>query len=215
MAGSSKECRIWLVDRDNFAGPNHQEMVDRSPLICNESARVDARGVWGAISAWQDAAGQQWIGMPFIGPVSADFHSPIEYGRPENGAVAAMKVEQKNGKWQLTQAWMSRDMDQGDEAVYMNGVLIVDAAGEDTWQRPYDVAWDETPPVASRGGSSARILNSRHAVIYALDAATGKELWSSGDQIASWTHGGGMSAVNGRAYIGTFDGYFYCFGIPR
>ena len=214
LAGTSKECRVWLLDRDNFGGATHQEMLDRSPLICNESARVDARGVWGAMAAWQDASGQQWIAMPFIGPVSADFHSPVEYGRPVNGAAAAMKVEEKNGKWQLTQAWMSRDIDQADEAVYANGVLFVDAAGEDTWQRPYDQGWDE-PERVSGGGSGARIGNSRHAVIYALDAATGKELWSSGDQIASWTHGAGMTAVNGRAYIGTFDGYFYCFGVTR
>ena len=214
LAGSSKECRVWMVDRDNFGGASHQEMLDRSPLVCNEAVRVDARGVWGALAAWQDAAGQQWIGMPFIGPVNSDFHSPIEYGRPVNGAVAAMKVEEKNGKWQLTQAWMSHDMDQADEAVYTNGVLFVDAAGEDTWQLPYDIAYDETP-LPPGGGSTKRIAGSRHATIYALDASNGKELWSSGDQITSWTHGGGMSAVNGRAYIGTWDGYFYCFGIAK
>ena len=124
-----------------------------------------------------------------------------------------MKVQEKNGKWQLTQAWMSRDMDKADEAVYANGVLFVDAAGEGTYQLPYDLGWDET--ARPRGGSAARIADSRHATIYALDAATGKELWSSGDQITSWTHGGGMTAVNGRAYIGTWDGYVYCFGVPR
>ena len=213
LVGTSKECRVWLLDRDNFGGATHQEMLDRSPLICNEAARVDARGVWGAMAAWRDAAGQQWIGVPFIGPVSTDFHSPVEYGRPVNGATAAMKVEEKNGKWQLTQAWMSRDMDKADEAVYANGVLFVDAAGEGTYLLPYDVGWDEK--ARPRGGSAARIADSRHATIYALDAATGKELWSSGDQITSWTHGGGMTAVNGRAYIGTWDGYVYCFGVPR
>ena len=109
---------------------------------------------------------------------------------------------------------MSHDMDQADEAVYTNGVLFVDAAGEDTWQLPYDIAYDETP-LPPGGGSTKRIAGSRHATIYALDASTGKELWSSGDQITSWTHGGGMSAVNGRAYIGTWDGYFYCFGIAK
>ena len=52
-------------------------------------------------------------------------------------------------------------------------------------------------------------------MLYALDARTGQELWSSGDQIASWNHWGGISVANGRVYIGTFDGYLYAFGIER
>ena len=49
-------------------------------------------------------------------------------------------------------------------------------------------------------------------MLYALDGQTGKELWSSGDQIASWNHFSGLSVANGRVYIGTFDGMLYCFG---
>jgi outer membrane protein assembly factor BamB len=58
-----------------------------------------------------------------------------------------------------------------------------------------------------------RIKGSTHAVLYALDAQTGKELWSSGDQITSWSHWGGLSVANGRVYINTFDGMQYCFGV--
>jgi len=46
-----------------------------------------------------------------------------------------------------------------------------------------------------------------------LDALTGKELWSSGTQITSWNHFSGLTIANGRAYLGTFDGYLYCFGV--
>ena len=52
-------------------------------------------------------------------------------------------------------------------------------------------------------------------MLYALDAQTGKELWSSGDQIASWSHWGGLSVANGRVYINTFDGMQYCFGVKQ
>ena len=51
--------------------------------------------------------------------------------------------------------------------------------------------------------------------MYALDGRTGKELWSSGDQITSWNHFSGLTVANGRAYVATFDGTLYCFGIPR
>ena len=49
-------------------------------------------------------------------------------------------------------------------------------------------------------------------MLYALDGRTGKELWSSGDQITSWNHFTGLSVANGRVYIGTYDGMLYCFG---
>jgi outer membrane protein assembly factor BamB len=52
-------------------------------------------------------------------------------------------------------------------------------------------------------------------VLYALDAQTGKELWSSGDEIKSWEHNGELSIANGRVYLGTFDGMLYCYGIAK
>jgi outer membrane protein assembly factor BamB len=39
------------------------------------------------------------------------------------------------------------------------------------------------------------------------------ELWSSGDQIATFNHFTSLSVANGRVYIGTYDGYLYCFGL--
>ena len=222
MIGTSKECRVWLVDRDVMNtvpnGPNHQEMLDRTPLICNDGARYDAAGVWGATATWIDPAGQLFIAVPFWGAVSHDYHAPIEHGRPENGGVAVLKVEENAGKWKMVPVWTSEDMDMADEAIYANGVLFANAAGEDTYQQQPDHAWNEDPrnPSAPGGGQSgSRIANSRRAAIFAFDAATGKTLWSSGNQIASWNHGSGMTAVNGKAYIGTFDGYFYCFGVTK
>jgi outer membrane protein assembly factor BamB len=54
---------------------------------------------------------------------------------------------------------------------------------------------------------------SKKAVLYALDAQTGRELYSSGTQITSFNHFSGLSVANGRVYIGTFDGMLYCFGL--
>ena len=71
-----------------------------------------------------------------------------------------------------------------------------------------------TPEAGLRANTSAaRIANSTHATLYALDAETGKELYSSGDQITSFVHFGGLSIANGRVYIATFDSTLYCFGL--
>ena len=48
---------------------------------------------------------------------------------------------------------------------------------------------------------------------YALDPATGKELWNSGRTITSFARAG-LSASAGQVYLVTFDNTLYAFGIP-
>jgi outer membrane protein assembly factor BamB len=130
------------------------------------------------------------------------------------GAVAAFKLEEKSGastkpgaaKAVLTPAWISRDMYMAEPPVIANGIVFGYGSGESTTQR-----WAEPGHV---GGAEGRIQESTHAILYALDAQTGAELWSSGDQIKSWNHFTGLSVANGRVYIGTYDGVLYCFGAP-
>ena len=219
LVGTSKECRLWLLDRDALGGEDHRTALYSSPLICNDAQAFDAKGVWGALSTWQDAGGTQWVLVPFWGPVSTGFKAPLEHSRPTGGGVAAFKVEETGGKWQLAPAWLSRDMDLAEEAVIANGVVFAYAAGEDATQVVQDSAWNEPDGSRYGGGLSSgpvrRIPGSRKAALYALDGQTGKELWSSGDQIVSWNHFSGLTVANGRAYIATFDGTLYCFGIAR
>ena len=55
LVGTSKECRLWLLDRDALGGEDHRTTLHTTPLICNDAQAFDARGIWGALSAWQDA----------------------------------------------------------------------------------------------------------------------------------------------------------------
>jgi outer membrane protein assembly factor BamB len=219
LIGTSKECRLWLLDRDQLGGEDHRTTLHTTPLICADSQAFDGVGVWGAISTWQDPAGVQWVLVPFWGPVSTQFKAPVEHSRPKLGGVAAFKLEEVAGKWQLTPSWLSRDMDLADEVVIANGVAFAYAAGADGTQVVQDAAWDEPGGPSYGGGLSSgpdrRVPRSRKAALYALDALTGRELWSSGDQITSWNHFSGISVANGRAYIATFDGMLYSFGIAR
>ena len=89
--------------------------------------------------------------------------------------------------------------------VISNGVVFVLAAGEFTGQANDDV-----------GGlfsAQDRIQRSVPAKLYALDARTGKELYSSGDQVTSFLHQAGLSVAGGKIIFGTFDGTIYCFGL--
>ena len=205
LIGTSKECRLLLSDRDHFGGSDHTTEAYRTPLICNDEQYQTGRGVWGAIAAWQDSAGTEWVVVPFWGPVSRTFHAPIEYGRPEDGGVTAFRLQEAaGGKVTLAPTWISRNIVRAEEAVVANGIVFTYGSGE--IERRVERAWDE-PPLPSDA--------SAHATLYALDGTTGQELWSSGDQIATTNHFGGISVANGHVYITTFDGYVYCFGVAQ
>ena len=110
-----------------------------------------------------------------LGAGEHEFKAPIEHARPTGGGVAAFKLEERAGKWQLTPAWLSRDMDLAEEAVIANGVVFAYAAGEDASQVMPDRAWDEPGGPVYGGGLSSgparRVPTSRRAALYALDGA--------------------------------------------
>jgi outer membrane protein assembly factor BamB len=218
LIGSSKECRLWLLDREALGGEDHRTSLHTTPLLCNDDQAFDAKGVWGAMATWQDPQGVQWVLVPFWGPVSRNFRAPVEHGRPKMGGVAAYKLQRNGaGQWRLNPAWLSSDMDMAEEVIVANGVVFAFGSGEDATQTLPDLAWDEPKGPWIGGGlnpySERRIPNSRHATVYALDAQTGRELWSSGNQITSWNHFTGFAVANGRVYIGTYDGMLHSFGV--
>jgi outer membrane protein assembly factor BamB len=226
FVSSSKECRIWLLDTKYFGGEDHRTPLDRTPLICNEEVNFAAAGVWGSMASWEDSKGTRWVLTPFWGPKHPQYKYPMEHGPVTHGAVAAFKVVQKGRKFALEPAWLSRDMNQAEPPVIANGVVFAYGSGENAEQR-----WPEPPPgvaapefpnpvvngveIPMSGQSQRRIASSTRAVLYALDGQTGKELWSSGDQITSFNHWTGLSVANGRVYISTYDGTVYCFGLGK
>jgi outer membrane protein assembly factor BamB len=92
-------------------------------------------------------------------------------------------VVDQNGAPVLQRGWTSRDMMAPLPPVVINGVVF-----------------------AVSGGAS------RPSVLYALDGATGQELWNSGAAIASIARG--LSGGSGQVYVGTNDGTLYAFGFP-
>ena len=101
----------------------------------------------------------------------------------------------------ITPIWISREMHAPDPPVIANGVVYALQTGRDATE--------------SRMSPKPGFTIGTNAILYALDAQTGKELWSSGDDIKSWVHNGELSVANGRVYIGTFDGALYCYGIAK
>jgi hypothetical protein len=207
MVDAGKECRVYLMDTKSIGGDDHRTPLYRSPLLCNEDVNFASAGIWGSMATWEDAKGTRWILTPIWGPKHSQFKAPLEYGPVDDGAVVAFKLEETRGKLVLTPAWVSENMNRAEPPVVANGVVFTFGNGEDTTQAYADVGLADT--------ADRRIPGSTHAVLYALDAQTGKELWSSGNQITSWNHWSGISVANGRVYIGTFDSNLYCYGIKK
>jgi outer membrane protein assembly factor BamB len=207
MVDSGKEGVMYLMDTESIGGDDHRTPLYTTPLYCNEEVNFASAGVWGSLATWEDSKGTRWVLSPFWGPLHSKFKVPIHNGPVKMGAILAFKVMDKAGKYWLEPVWVSRDMNRAEPPVIANGVIFAYGSGEDTDQARFDIG------LAYNHDAKYRISNSTKAVLYALDAQTGKELWNSGDQIASWSHWGGLSVANGRVYINTFDGYQYCFGI--
>jgi outer membrane protein assembly factor BamB len=206
LAAAGKECRVYLLDTKSPGGASHQIPLDRTAAFCNEEADMQNSGSWGALSTWADPAGTRWVLVPFWGPLHSKMQFPISNGPVVDGGVAAFRVEDAGGRVRLTPAWVSRDMKRGEPVVIANGVVFGYGSGEETQQ-----VFTDAPRI--KFDSSIRAARGTHATIYALDAQTGKELWSSGDSIHQWNHFSGLTVANGRVYLGTYDGTLYCFGI--
>lgn len=207
MVTGSKECRVYLLDTQAAGGDDHQTPLYRTPLLCNQETNFASAGIWGSMASWLDANGTRWVLTPFWGAAHPDFKAPVSYGPVKNGAVVAFKVEGNGGKYELAPAWMSQDMNRAEPPVIANGVVYAYGSGESTEQAyPDRGLFDD---------SQERIKHSTHAVLYALDAETGKELYSSGNQITSFNHFSGLSVANGRVYIATYDSTLYCFGLQQ
>lgn len=201
LAGGFKEGLLYLMDADDLGGKDHQTPLFTSPRYGNDKQNCcEGQGIWGGLSSFRDETGQTWVYAPMGGPVAAAAPKfPITNGDAPNGSVMAFKVVAgEGGNPVLEPAWMSGDFNIPDPVVIANGVVFGLSTGENPNQR---------------GGETRRMTNVRSAVLKAMDAKTGKELFNSGDSITGWVHFSGMAVANGKIYVVDHDSNVYCFGV--
>jgi outer membrane protein assembly factor BamB len=203
LVGSGKEGRYFLLDSKSLGGTDHTSPLFRSELLSNKNANFQTEGTWGSLASWEGKDGTRWVLGPTGGDAAVNF--PTSYGPTPHGGLIALKLKEKDGKFELDPAWLSRDMITSEPPVISNGVVFVLAAGEFTGQA--------NDAVGGLFSSEDRIQRSVPARLYALDALTGKELFSSGQQVTSFLHQAGPSVADDKVIFGTFDGTIYCFGL--
>jgi hypothetical protein len=203
VVGSGKEGRYFLMDSKSMGGANHMTPLFRSELYSNKNVNFQTEGTWGSLASWEEKNGTRWVLGPTGGETAVTF--PKTYGATPNGGIIALKVKEKSGNTELEPAWRSRNMLTAEPPVIVNGVVFVLAAGEFTGQ-----ANDAEGGLYS---AAERLQRSVPAKLFALDAKTGKELYSSGEQVTSFLHQAGLSVAQDKVMFGTFDGTIYCFGL--
>jgi outer membrane protein assembly factor BamB len=206
VAGGGKEGVLYLLNAKSLGGADHKTPLFRSPKYTNEELNLAGRGFWGSLASWQDPAEARWLYAPAQGPQAAG--SPefkqVE-GPAPHGSIMAFQVEEQEGKLVLTPAWRSRDMAIPEPPIVANGVVYALSNGENTQSIH----------------ASGRLMTSQerastpagNAVLYAFDAATGKELYSSGKVMPGFAHFTGLAIANGHIYVDTYDDVLYSFGL--
>jgi hypothetical protein len=182
-----------LVDSASFAsGDVAQASTEPKPVLSRVQVASSAGnyGLGGQLATWQDQDGTRWILASVVGPPRTELRGLAAGEVPKEGFIAAFTVREKDGQPALTLAWISRGMNSPQPPVIVNGVVFALSAGIDD-----------------------RMKKGTHATLYALDARTGKELYSSRDLITVPASLTGLTVATGRVYFGGLDGAFHAFGM--
>jgi outer membrane protein assembly factor BamB len=185
IVAANKDGRLYVLDSASLGGADHKTPLHRSSQL--SATADDLTG----LASWQDSAGTRWIAATVSGRLHADTKVAMANGAISGGTVVAFTVVDQNDAPTLQAQWTSRDLAAPVTPAIVNGVVFALASGE------------------ARGRS-----RSTPAVLYALDAATGKELWTSGTTMTSSVRGVGPSAGDSQVYVAASDGTLYVFGMP-
>jgi outer membrane protein assembly factor BamB len=197
VAAAARDGRLYVLDGKTPGGGDHKTPLARSTTYSTAGADFSA----GAVSTWRDAEGERWLLVASAAPLSADTKFKTANGAVANGTIAAFKVMNQNDTLSLEPAWTSRDLVSPAPPIVLNDVVFALSTGA---LRSADAGLT----------AAQRLERSTPAVLYALDARTGKELWNSGRTIAASVQGVAPSGQDGQVYVVAADGTLYAFGIP-
>lgn len=223
LATSSKEGVIYVLDAKNLGGGmagDHSKALYTSPRLGNDEEKYYGHGVWGSFSTWQDAQGARWLYVPMEGPPGSAAQFPKSYGPAPHGSVMALQVVEKDGGIALEPQWMSRDLALPDNVAVANGVVYAVQTGEQPLQHFLDPEAHGRATAGQQPETPASLGKFRSTpiapmVLYALDARTGKELYSSGKLLTNWVHFNQPTVAQGKVFLVSHDGHVYAFGLAR
>jgi outer membrane protein assembly factor BamB len=239
VATIAKEAVMYVLDANALGGPDHSTPLYQSPRLGNDEEMLGGRGVWGSIATATDPQGRRFLYVPMWGPPSKSAPAfTFSYGDAPRGSIMAFEVTGEGDKVSVIPTWISRDMHVPDPPVVANGVVYAIQTGENTVQNPGpggDVRRDPVAPPANPPGPGAgaggrgpadpvataltaaklRATPVTNLILYAFDAQTGKQLYSSEKIIPGWVHHSEPVVAAGKVFVVTWDAHVYAFGLKR
>jgi outer membrane protein assembly factor BamB len=212
VAFGGKQGVLYLLNADLLGNKDHQTPYYIRQLG-NDDRNFAGKGIWGAVSSWRDENGETWVYVPVLGPVSTKAPTfPLTNGPRPHGCVMAFKVviDGATKEPTLEPAWISGDFNVPEPVAIANGVVFALSTGENTNQTAGAALLYTGQRLLT---DAERNQNTKNAVLYALDAKTGKALYQSRDVITTWVHFSGLAVASGRVYAVDHDSSVYCFGL--
>lgn len=182
---------VALLDAASLGGGDHKTpLFETSPI-----SKPGQKHAWDGFATWQEKnateksdsekSGTVWVFASVSSGISLNDSTTQVHGTTTHGGIVAFRLDDTNGKLTLNPVWVSQDMVNPAPPRAANGVVI-----------------------ALSGGDA-----STHATLSVLNAATGAELYSSKDQIPTYTQLSGVSIGDGHAFFTDHDNVLYSFGI--
>ena len=151
------------------------------------SLPIETGGSISSLALAESSNGTTWI------------YAAVRKKENAGGSIMAFQVIEKNNKPELISVWSSRNLMAPAAPAVANGIVYALSTGEFT---------------GNAKSAQERASLSTPAILYVLDAYTGKQLYSSGSIVDTFTHSSGLAVANGHVCFGTWDNTLYCFGLP-
>ena len=190
IAATANDGRFYLLDATSLGGSDH-----KTPLAV--TAKFTDAGAGTALATFEDGRGR-WIVATASGTTGGVTFT--QNGGAPNGRIVAFQLRDEGEKLSLEPVWQSQDLTSPLAPLVVDGMVFAVSSGE----------YHGGPASLS---AAQRARRSVPAVLYVLDAATGRTMWNSGTKITSFARGG-LSAGGGQVYLVTYDNHLYAFGIP-
>ena len=208
VAIGSKESVEYLLDANELGGLDHATPLSVSPKLGNDAEMGEQYGIWGGAATWVSANGDRYIYIPMMNAPSKNAPTfPHASGDVSKGSVMAFQVANKDGKPTLVPAWISGVDVTPDTPAVADGVVFSLSSGEQIVQNLHPDIQGALPKATFRNTPVG------HQVLYAFDAETGAQLYSSKDLLSSWDHFNQPVVSNGKVYLVSHDGHIYAFGL--
>jgi outer membrane protein assembly factor BamB len=220
VAVAGKEGVLYLLDATDLGGgrPNHSTPLYKSPQLGNDAAegKNPGQGVWGAITTYETVDSKRFLYVPLWGPPSKNAPQfKFSGGAAPHGSIMAFQVVAEGDKVSLIPQWTSPDMIVPDPPVVANGVLYAVQTGEQTIQSPASLHGTQDEINHNALSAKYRSTPVNNLILFAFDAETGKQLYSSDKLIPDWVHFSEPVVALGKVFIVTHDARLYAFGLKH